>query len=65
MELCVELVCARVMKEVGFSCYPVRTLGLTVFWLCCGSSWRYQAGTCISAPNRVGCYEAGRLRSRR
>ena len=61
MEVCVELVGARVIKEGGLSYYPVRVLGLTVSPRCCGSSRRYQTGTCISGPDRVGCYEVGRL----
>ena len=39
---CVELAGVRVMKETGF------------FLL---TSAKYQAGSCISGPDRVGCYE--------
>ena len=52
---CAKLVGARVMKEVGFSYYPIRMLGLTASPLCCGSSRRYQAGTCISGLEWVRC----------
>ena len=61
MEVGVELVSARVIHEVGFSFYQIRVLGLTASALCCGSGRMYQAGTCISGSDRVGCYEVGRL----
>ena len=61
MEVGVERVSARVIHEVGFAFCQIRVLGLTASLLCCGSSRRYQAGTCVSVSGRVGCYEVGRL----